>query len=229
MATKNTWANRAVPERSARWLSQVEEHILRLVFLYLTLHGLDTACFSILKCHTDFTCYVTCRRFTFSATPIPPPAPRRIKWRHFHVRFFLKNYFLTLLSHDTLHFQSSSFTCTACVFIFQLFPRDLFAACALFCPPPPPPTHDSFIFFANVIFHVLTFCSRCHALNCTFGSWHVRARFLGNVRCKNRIITCEMYVTCSVEFYTGCRNPRSFIEWLNSGIHLSNPKRQWEQ
>lgn len=168
MATKNTWANRAVPERSARWLSQVEEHILRLVFLYLTLHGLDTACFSILKCHTDFTCYVTCRRFTFSAT-----------------RFFV--------------------------------------------PPPPPPTHDSFIFFANVIFHVLTFCSRCHALNCNFGSWHVRARFLGNVRCKNRIITCEMYVTCSVEFYTGCRNPRSFIEWLNSGIHLSNPKRQWEQ
>lgn len=100
---------------------------------------------------------------------------------------------------------------------------------AFLSPPPPPPTHDSFIFFANVIFHVLTFCSRCHALNCTFGSWHVRARFLGNVRCKNRIITCEMYVTCSVEFYTGCRNPRSFIEWLNSGIHLSNPKRQWEQ
>lgn len=98
-----------------------------------------------------------------------------------------------------------------------------------FVPPPPPPTHDSFIFFANVIFHVLTFCSRCHTLNCNFGSWHVRARFLGNVRCKNRIITCEMYVTCSVEFYTGCRNPRSFIEWLNSGIHLSNPKRQWEQ
>lgn len=139
MATKNTWANRAVPERSARWLSQVEEHILRLVFLYLTLHGLDTACFSILKCPTDFTCYVTCRRFTFSATPIPPPAPRRIKWRHFHVRFKKKNYFLTLLSHDTLHFQSSSFTCTACVFIFQLLPRDLFAACALFCPPPSPP------------------------------------------------------------------------------------------